>query len=309
MLTDFFFELEKSLDFGSNFQQKAQIYKAQSPIDYEVLSDIQLLFNDFLDLKKGLDIVSEFFDVKAACIVKNGMPCAVALGSDLLDAFQKTFECDPIGILNSAVIFSDVVDENIAILVRKMNFNIIAAPDFNQKALDMLLTVDNLKIVKLNTTFEQYRKLENYELNATPFGILVQSQDRKELDVDSFKVVSKLKPTAEQIEDAVFAWKVVKHAKSDAVVVVKDFKTIAISQGNTNRICAFENALDFSCSESKDVVVATDGQIQTTESIYAAVQARAGLIIQTGDSPKAVLDSVNKYELVMISTGISHIKY
>lgn len=309
MLTNINFEKEKNFEFGSNVHQIAQLYKAQSPVNYEVLSDTELLYNDILDLKTGLDIASEFYDVKVACIVKTGMPCAVALSSDLLEAYQKAFDCDPISALGGTVVFSDKVDENIASLVRKMNFNIICATDFTKKAQEMLTSTDGLKIVKINTPLEQYRKLENYEINVTPFGVLVQSQDKKELDTKGFKVVSKAKPTAEQIEDAVFAWKVVKHAKSHAVVVVRDFKTIAISQGNTNKICAFEHAVDFSCNESKDAILATDGQILTVESINAAVQGRVGVIIQTGNSPKNVIDTVNKYNLIMINTGISHIKY
>lgn len=309
MLTGINFEKEKNFEFGSNVHQIAQLYKAQSPVNYEVLNNSELQFNDILDLKTGLDIASEFYDVKAVCIVKTGMPCAVALGSDLYEAYQKAFDCDPISAMGGTVVFSDKVDENIAAIVRKMNFNIICAVDFTPKAREMFMNTDGLKVVKINTSLDQYRKLENYEINVTPFGVLVQSQDKKELDPTGFKVVSKTKPTTEQIEDAVFAWKVVKYAKSQAVVVVRNFKTIAISQGNTNRICAFENAVDFSCNESKDAVLATDGQILTVESINAAVQGRVGVIIQTGNSPKNIIDAVNKYNLVMISTGLSHIKY
>ncbi|MBR1753215.1 hypothetical protein IJ732_00110 [bacterium] len=309
MLTDINFEKEKNLDFGSNVHQIAQLYKAQNPVNYEILSDAKLQFNDILDLKTGLDITSEFYDVKAVTIVKFGMPCAVALGSDLSDAYQKAFDCDPISALGGTIVLSATVDENIAILVRKMNFNCVAAPDFNDKAKEILKNTTALKVVKINTPLEKYRKLENYEINVTPFGVLVQSQDKKELDPGSFKIASKIKPTEQQIEDAVFAWKIVKHAKSQAVVVARDFKTIAISQGNTNRICAFENAVDFSCNESKDAVLATDGQILAVESINAAIQGRVGVIIQTGESPKPVVDAVNKYNLVMINTGISHNKY
>lgn len=309
MLTDIKFEKEKNLEYGANVHQIAQVYSAQSPVDYEILSDSELNYNDILDLKTGLDITSEFYDVKCVTIIKSGMPCGVALGSDCLDAYQKAFDCDPVGSLGGTVVFSDKVDENIAVMLKKMPFNIVSAPDYNEKALNILLNVDGLKIIKINTSLENYRKLDNYELNSTPFGVLVQSQDKKELDTNKFKVVSKSKPTAEMIEDAVFAWKIVKHAKSQAVVVVKDFKTLAISQGNTNMVCGVEQAMDYACNDSKDSVLATDDEILMTECINAAVQGRVGLIIQTGSPNKKVLDAVNKYNLVMINTGISHIKY
>ena len=223
--------------------------------------------------------------------------------------FQKAFDCDPISALESTIVFSSKVDENIAALLKKMNFNIIAAPEYTQKAEEILLRIDVLKVVRINTPLEQYKKLENYELNSTPFGILVQSQDKKDLDVKSFEIISKTKPTSEQIEDAVFAWKISKYAKTQAIVIAKDFKTLAISQGNTNMVYGFEKAMDYACNDSKDAILATDGIITSVESINAAVQGRIGVIIQNGINNKSVIDAVNKYNLVMINTGISHIKY
>lgn len=308
MLTDIKFEKEKNLNNGINYHQIAQIYSAQSPIEYEVFEN-ELSYCDILDLKTGLDIISEFYDVKASAIIKFGMPSSVALGSDLLESFQKAFDCDPIGSLNSTLIFSSVVDENIAVMIKKMNFNVVAAPNFNEKALQMLISNDKIKVVKINTSLENYRKLENYELDVTPFGMLVQSQDKKELDPDNFKVISKTKPTAEQIEDAVFAWKLVKHAKSQSIVVAKDFKTLAISQGNTNLISAFEQALDYACNESKDAIIATDALDLTVDNINAAAQARISLIIASEITDEAIVETANKYNIVLINTGITHISY
>lgn len=310
MLSDFKLEKEKDLTFGLNSQQTAQIYKAQSPLDYEILSDDdELLYNEIIDLKVALDITSEFYDVCAVTIVKAAMPCGVALGRDIEDAYVKAFDCDPISSVNGVVAFSKTVDEKVASQIKKAGFCIVASPDFSSKALDILRGVEGLKIVKINTSLEEYKKLENVEIEVTPFGILVQSQDRKELDKDSFKVVSKRKPTAEEIEDAVFAWKIVKHAKSEAVVIAKDFKTLAISQGNTCRVCAIERALDYACNDSKDAILASDGIIPAIDSIFAAVQGRISLIIQTGNGEKSIISAVDKYNTVMIETGISHLKY
>ena len=307
MLTDVNFELEKNLEHGANFHQIAQLYRAQTQLEYEVLSDKQLSYNDIMDLKIALDLTSEFYDVNAAVIVKLGMPCAVALGSDCLEAVQKAIDCDPISIFNSTIMFSGTVDENIASLIRKLEFNALVALDYTDKALEMLKNTS--KIVRVKTPLDRYKKFENIEINMTPLGALVQSQDKKELDKDSFNVVSKTKPTAEMVEDAVFAWKVAKHAKSQAVVIAKDFKTLAICQGNTNMVNAVERALDFACNESKDAILATDGQIHSVESINAAVQGRVGVIIQTGGDSKNIIDAADKYNIVMINTGISHIKY
>lgn len=309
MLTDLQIEKEKNFEYGANIHQIGQMYKAQSPVEYAVLTDEELSYTDILDLKTGLDLASEFYDVKATVVVKYAMACAVALGADIFEACQKSFDTDPVSILDSCVVFSDVVDENVATLVKKMAFNIVAAPEFSQKALDILVNVEGLKVVKINTPLEKYRKLDNYEITSTPMGILVQSQDRKELDKDSFRVVSATKPTAEQIEDAVFAWKVAKHCKTQAVVIAKDFKTLAICQGNVNQACAFEQALDYACNDSKEGVLAIDTDLGSIESVHAAVQGRVSLIIQSGCCNEAVIKCADKYNLVMINTGITHIKY
>ena len=120
-----------------------------------------------------------------------------------------------------------------------MFLEVIIAPDFTPKALDVLQTKKNLRVIRLNTSLEEYKNHLNREIRITPFGTLVQDTDKGELDKDSFKVVTKAKPTQEMVEDMIFAWKIAKHAKSNAIVVAKDFKAICIGQGQTSRVDAF----------------------------------------------------------------------
>ena len=315
------FEKVQDLRYGENPHQKAGLYKIGglgnpsylSPLTthYSLLWGKELSYNNILDITAAVNIVSEFYDVPAVAIVKHTAPCGVALGKELLEAYTKALDCDPISAFGGIVAFSRPVTKAIATLLNSVFLEVVIAPDFDENALEILKGKKNLRIVKLNTTLEDYKKIQNEEIKITPFGVLIQNSDKKELDKDTFKVVTKAKPTAEQIEDAIFAWKVAKHAKSNAIVIAKDFKTLAIGQGQTNRVCAMEWALDYACDESKDAVIASDGFFPAIDNIQAAAQGRITLIIQPGGSIKDqdVIAEADKYKIAMITTGIRHFRH
>lgn len=328
----FAFKKIQELRYGENPHQKAGLYKfndggiaippyaddsrAELPFrrheaDYEILWGKELSYNNILDMTAAVNIVSEFYDVPAVSIVKHLAPCGVALGKDLLDAYQKAFDCDPVSAFGGIVAFSQTVTEKIAKLLNSVFLEVVIAPDFDEEALEILQSKKNIRIVKLNSSLEDYKKIMNEEIKITPFGVLIQDSDKKELDKDTFKVVTKIKPSAEQIEDAIFAWKVCKHAKSNAIVIAKDFKTLAIGQGQTNRVGAFEWALNYACDGSKDAVAASDGFFPAVDNIHAAVQGRIALLIQPGGSIKDtdVIAEADKYKIAMITTGIRHFKH
>lgn len=310
-IKNFAFKKVQDLRYGENPHQKAGLYKSDATADYEVLWGKELSYNNILDITAAVNIVSEFYDVPAVAIVKHTAPCGVALGKDILDAYQKAFDCDPISAFGGIVAFSKEVNEKIAKLLNSVFLEVVIAPDFDEAALEILKGKKNIRIVKLNTPLKDYKTIANEEIKITPFGVLIQDSDKKELDKDTFKVVSKTKPTAEQIEDAIFAWKVIKHAKSNAIVIAKDFKTLAIGQGQTSRIASMEWALNYACDGSKDAIVASDGFFPAIDNIQAAAQGRIGLIIQPGGSikDKEVIAEADKYNIAMITTGIRHFKH
>lgn len=307
----FNFDKIQDLRYGENPHQKAGLYSTGSEVDYEILWGKELSYNNILDITSAVNIVSEFYDVPAVAIVKHLAPCGVALGKDSFDAYKKAFDCDPISAFGGIVAFTREVNEQVAKLLNSVFLEVVIAPDFDEEALEILKGKKNIRLIKLNTKLEKYKKLACEEIKITPFGVLIQDSDKKELDKDIFKVVTKAKPTAEQIEDAIFAWKVCKHAKSNAIVIAKDFKTLAIGQGQTNRVCAMEWALDYACDESKDAVVASDGFFPAVDNIQAAAQGRIGLIIQPGGSIKDadVIAEADKYNIAMITTGIRHFRH
>lgn len=301
----------QDLRYGENPHQKAGLYSNGREADYEILWGKELSYNNILDMTGAVGIISEFYDVPAAAIVKHTAPCGVALGKDILDAYQKAFDCDPISAFGGIVAFTQKVNKEVAKLLNSVFLEVIIAPEYDEEALEILQGKKNIRIVKLNTSLEDYKKIATEEVKITPFGVLIQDSDKKELDKDLFKVVTKVKPTAEQIEDAVFAWKVAKHAKSNAIVIAKDFKTLAIGQGQTSRICAMEWALDYACDNSKDAVIASDGFFPAIDNIQAAAQGRIALIIQPAGSIKDadVIAEADKYNMAMIATGIRHFKH
>ena len=305
----------KELRYGENPHQKATLYEL--PIfenqiaDYQILNGKELSYNNYLDMTYALNIASEFYDVPCCTIVKHNIPCGVALGASSLEAYQKALDCDPISAFGGIVAFTKDVDINVAKHLKELFLEVIIAPNFDDDALELLQTKKNLRLIKLNTKFEIYKRIISKEIKITPFGTLVQSYDVKELDKDTFKVVTKTKPDKDVIEDLIFAWKIAKHVKSNAIVIAKDFKTLGISGGNTSRVESCEISLNKACDGAKDAVLASDGFFPAIDNIQYAAQGRIKAIIQPGGSikDKDVIETADKYNIAMVTTGIRHFKH
>ena len=290
-------ELIKDLPTGTTVNQKAAIYKSHEMVDY--LASGELSYADIINLSLALNIASEFYNVCATVFVKNNTLTGVALGSTIFDSFQKAVDCNPIDAVCGAVAFTKVVDLEIARLLTSQH--VVVAPEYSADA-ENYLDSKKIKYVKLNTPLSEYKNYIKDEIFVSPLGTLVQEKNKQELEKDSFKVVSKVKPTVEQIEDAIFAWKITKYLRSAGVVVAKDFKTSGISQGIQTP--AFEYALDKSCEQAKDAVLASDVPL-SIHDLNVAIQDRISLIIQPGVAPD-VLKQADKFEIAMITTGISN---
>ena len=304
--------LEKIVDFkqGENTQQSASLYKNESSIDWEILNGTELTYKNYLDMTMLVEILGEFFDVFATAMTKSGLICGVALGKTLVDSYAKSVDSNPIGAIGSCVGFSKIVDERTAKKIAQSQFELVLAIGYDNEALDILKKKEALKIVKINTPLEEVKILVSQELKITPFGVLEQDADRADFKKDSFKVQTKKKPEQEQLEDAIFAFKVAKYAKSNAVVIAKDFKTLSIGQGETSFAEACQGAMDYACDSTKDAVIATDSAINNIDVIHAAARGRIALIIQSGGTlnDKKIAEQCDKYEISMVTTGIEHFK-
>ncbi len=306
------FAKERDLRYGENPHQNAAIYKSSDNLaDYEILNGKELSYNNIVDLSSSLNIASEFFDVPSAVIVKHTNPCGVALGTDIEDAWDKALDCDPMSAFGGIVALTKNVSYSLAKKMHSMFLEVIVAPDFDEDALSLLKQKKNLRLIKLNTPLIDYKNLLKREIKFTPFGTLVQDTDNKELDPETFKTVTKEKPTSEMIEDMVFAYKVAKHLKSNAIVIAKDLKTIGICGGQTSRVGAVEIALMRVCDSAKDAILASDGFFPATDNITVAAQHRIKGIIQPAGSikDKEVIELADKLNICMVATGIRHFKH
>lgn len=291
---------EIKINSGENPFQTASIENNDKTIDYETSRNLS--YRDVISLLKGLDISSEFYDVKGAIVTSGNGICAVALGKTLEEAVTNAMDCNPIDFMSSTITLTSEVDSDIVKLFK--NTNIVAAPKFSKNAIEYL---ENHEIcyVTIKTTLKDYKKYLSNKIMETPLGTLTQAPNLSELNKDSFKIVSKLKPTVEQIEDAVFAWKVAKHAVSQAIVIAKDLKTHAIAQGLQS--ASVEYTLDYSCDMSKEAVLASDIGL-TGHDIDVAAQGRIGTII-IPTATKELIDKADKYNMALITTGFTNVLY
>ncbi len=285
---------------GENEFQVASIEKNDKTIDYTTSKNLSYV--NIISITKGLDVVSEFYDVNAAVTTSGAGICAVALGKTLSEAVEKTMDSNPIDFMNSVLVVSQEVDSDVVRTLKPSN--IVVAPKYTKNAIDILEKLE-ICYVTINTSLADYKKYLSNDIRVTPLGTLTQAPNLSELNKDTFKVVSKTKPTVEQIEDAVFAWKVAKHANSQAIVIAKDLKTTAISQGL--QTASVELALDYSCDMSKDAILASDLAV-TVHDINAAAQGRIGLVILPFAS-KEIVEKADKYSISLITTGMTNALY
>ena len=301
----------ESLSCGANLHQAAGISKITDGVEYEILSrNKDLEYIDYINLSENTKILGEFFDVNSAVITKEGFVCAVALGSDTNDAFSKVMDSDPVSITNATAGFSKEVDLESAKLLKSLKIRNVVSSGFSKEAFSYLLDTD-INMVLIKTPLHELQGFCAKDIKVTPFGILVQEQNTSKLSKDNFKVVSVAKPTQQQIEDAVFGWKVSKHLKSSCVVVAKDLSAKAIVQGRSNMVVAVESAMDLACESSKDAVMVLDCPIETSQVLNTAIQGRIGLIVESGDGSKSgdILKQADKYGISMIFTKIRNKRY
>lgn len=305
--------LEKVQDmrYGENPQQKAALYKSNINIDFELLNGKELSFNNLVDLTAAYNIVSEFIDIPAAVIIKHNNPCGVALGTNINDAYLKAFDCDPISAFGGVIGLNEPVTVDIARHIKDFFVEVIVAPDFTEEALEILSSKKNLRLVKVPAKLLEYRYTKKFDFKELPFGTLIQTSDQAELSPETFKVVTQVKPTAEQVEDMVFAWKVCKHVSSNAIVIAKNKKAIGIGVGQTSRIASMDLAIGDSCDGTKGAVIASDGFFPAVDNIQAAAAGKIAAIIQPGGSikDKDIIAEADQYGISMIFTSQRHFRH
>lgn len=299
---------KEKLRYGENPHQKADFYiytvDKGSMKDYEQLNGKELSFNNIRDMDIALKIVCEFDENKkefACSAIKHSTPCGAALGENVFDAYNKTYKCDSVSIFGGIVAFNSAVDEKTAKELNKTFLEIIIAKDFTEEALKILKTKNNLRIIK-------YKAKPNDKINLVKVdgGILVQDEDNSLFE--DYEIVTEKKPSEEEMKNLIFGMKVVKYAKSNAIVVVKDFMAKGIGSGQTNRIWACEDALK---RAGKSGVVASDAFFPFRDVVDACAKYDIKAIIQPGGSirDKESIDACNEHGISMVFTGIRHFRH
>ena len=298
---------EKMFDlrYGENPHQKAAYYVSAvqdgAMKDFKQLNGKELSFNNIRDMDIAWKIVNEF-EEPACSAIKHSTPCGVAVGENAYDAYKRTYECDPMSIFGGIVAFNKEVGEDEAGELVQIFLEIVIAPSFTEKALEILKSKKNLRVIKTKLGKPQ-DKVEYVKVDG---GLLVQEVN-KEM-IKEFKVVTKKAPTPEEEKDMILGMKVVKHVKSNAIVVVKDGMAKGTGTGETNRIWATKQALE---RAGDGTVLASDAFFPFRDCVDEAAKAGIKAIIQPGGSVKdqESIDACDEHGIAMVFTGIRHFKH
>ncbi|MGI5997114.1 MAG: bifunctional phosphoribosylaminoimidazolecarboxamide formyltransferase/IMP cyclohydrolase [Lutispora sp.] len=307
------FEKAQDLRYGENPHQGAAYYKDSLKTvgmlhNAEQLNGKELSYNNINDANAALELLKEF-DEPACIAVKHANPCGVGVGADIFEAYMKAYEGDPVSIFGGIVAVNEEVDGRTAEELAKIFLEIIIAPSYSDEALEILKQKKNLRVLKLDSI--KYRPEEAYELKRVSGGLLIQDSDYKDFSVDDINYVTEKKPDKEQMKDLLFAWKVVKHVKSNAIVIAKDGKTLGIGPGQTNRIWSAQMSIDRAGEQVNGAVMASDAFFPFADVAEAAANAGISAIIQPGGSIRDndSIEACNKAGIAMIFTGMRHFKH
>ena len=299
------YEKVMDLRYGENPHQKAAYYvdktKNGAMKDFEYLQGKELSFNNIRDMDLAYKVVSEFEEI-TCCAVKHSTPCGVAIGDSVLIAYQKAYECDPMSIFGGIIAFNREVDGKTAVELNKIFLEIVIAPSFTDEALEIFKQKKNLRIIKVKNPVSDkvtYVKVDG--------GLIVQSTDNQ--FSQDLKVVTEVQPTDRQMTDLVFAQKIVKWVKSNAIVVATNGQAYGIGGGQTNRIWAAQQAIARAKEKvEEDLVLASDAFFPFRDVADYAAENGIKAIIQPGGSIKdqESIDACNEREIPMVFTGMRH---
>ena len=299
------------LRYGENSQQAANKYEdafvKSSLLDYEQLHGKEISFNNVNDLYGAVAVVREFEAHIVTAAIKHSTPCGVAIGSTGYESYMKAYEADPQSIFGGIVAVNYKVDKATAEQMNKIFLEIVAAPDYDEDALEVLKKKKNLRILKLTNLYSREAK---YDIKYLEGKVLVQNLNTKM--IDEMKVVTNSQPTESQLSDMEFGMRVVKYVKSNAICIVKNGVTLAIGGGQTSRVWALENAIHNNQDKDfKGSVLASDAFFPFSDCVQVAANAGISAIVQPGGSVRDQdsIDLCNELNIPMVFTGYRHFRH
>lgn len=300
----------EDLRYGENPHQKAAFYKdpeAKGGIAAaKKLHGKELSYNNIVDMEAAWELASEWKDTPACAIIKHTNPCGTALGKNALDAFQRAFAADSKSAFGGIVALNRDVDKETAEAMKPIFFEVVMAPHFTQEALDVLETKKNIRLIEVPPVEKQ-----ELQLKKVSGGLLIQTPDDSLETRKDCKVVTNRAPTEEEWKALEFAWVIVKHVKSNAIVLTGKDVTYGVGAGQMNRVGAADIAIEEAGEKAKGAVLSSDAFFPFGDTVEAAGKAGVTAIIQPGGSirDQESIDMANKYGIAMVFTGHRHFRH
>jgi phosphoribosylaminoimidazolecarboxamide formyltransferase/IMP cyclohydrolase len=308
-------ELNKISDlrYGENPHQKAALYETffgkGGIAQAEQLHGKEMSFNNYVDADAAWNLVCEF-DQTACAIIKHTNPSGVGTGANNLEAYRRALATDPISAFGGIVAFNTRVDVETALAVNEVFTEVVLATEFNAEALEIFRQKKNLRVLRV----EKIGNAEDLEYKQISGGVLVQNRDNLIVTAEDLRVVSERKPTDEEIRAMLFAWKVCKHVKSNAIVFANEFQTVGVGAGQMNRVDSVRIAAmraEKTELQLKNTVLASDAFFPFRDNVDEAARFGISAVIQPGGSIKdeEVIQSANEHGLAMVFTNFRHFKH
>lgn len=310
------FVKKQDMRYGENSHQDAAFYVEANPEEASVSTARQiqgkaLSYNNIADTDAALECVKEFAE-PACVIVKHANPCGVALGDNILEAYNRAYQTDPTSAFGGIIAFNQELDaETAAAIVERQFVEVIIAPKVSAEAIEVVAAKKNVRLLECG---EWSTKTTGFDVKRVNGGLLVQDRDQGMVSLDDLKVVSKRQPTDEELKDALFCWKVAKYVKSNAIVYAKGDMTIGVGAGQMSRVYSAKIAGIKAADENLEVagsVMASDAFFPFRDGIDAAAEAGIKCVIQPGGSMRdeEVIQAADEHGMAMIFTGMRHFRH
>lgn len=307
------YEKKQDLRYGENPHQAATFYTAIQGTAGTLTAAVQLhgkelSYNNIGDTDGALETLKEF-EEPTVVAAKHANPCGVGSAATIAEAYRKAYEADPVSIYGGIVAANREIDRETAEMMARTFLEVIVAPSYSPEALEILSKKKNIRLLQLEDILTKDEKA--HKAKTVLGGLLIQDQDTLLLPEDGLKVVSKRQPTEREMEDLLFAWKVVKHTKSNGIAIAKDKCTTGVGPGQVSRIWALENAIRQGGDRIAGSAMASDAFFPFADCVEAAHKAGITAIIQPGGSVRdqESIEAADKYGIAMIFTGMRHFKH
>lgn len=312
------FEKVQEMRYGENPHQNAAFYKEVSKEKGLLANAVQLhgkelSFNNINDTNGALGLLKEF-DEPAIVACKHGNPCGVGVGATISEAYLKAYTSDPVSVFGGIIVANREIDAATAEEISKIFIEIVLAPGFTKEAFDILAKKKNIRLMTLEGI--ENKNKGAFDIKKVSGGILIQQYDDELLNMDELKVVTKKAPTEEEMKDLLFAWKIVKHAKSNGIAIGKNGQSVGIGPGQVNRIWACKQAIEHGTENlGADVVkgasLASDAFFPFPDCVEECHKAGITAIIQPGGSVRdeESIEACDKYGIAMVFTNMRHFKH